>query len=236
MIAPEPLPARIRVGLVDAFVFTRGCVIEALVTRQQDFSVRASATVTKLLSVPGPIDVLLYYDHEHARPCLLDPLWKAEVLPRSGDIPVIVLSDAVTEFDAAAIRTALASGVRGFIATRTFEIGTMSAVIRFVVAGGIFAPGDRLPTADERAISAQNVAAPLDGLLTPRQAAVLSLLETGKANKIIAHELGMSENTVKVHLRAIMHRIGATNRTQAIYKLQQLSHSWAAEANAASRL
>jgi DNA-binding NarL/FixJ family response regulator len=51
---------------------------------------------------------------------------------------------------------------------------------------------------------------------------VLSLLRLGKANKIIAYELGMSESTVKVHVRNIMRRMGATNRTQAVYKSQQL--------------
>ena len=65
--------------------------------------------------------------------------------------------------------------------------------------------------------------------MTPRQTTVLSLLQQGKANKIIAYELGMSESTVKVHIRNIMRKMGATNRTQAIYKLQQLSHDRALE-------
>ena len=51
--------------------------------------------------------------------------------------------------------------------------------------------------------------------LTTRQIAVLSHLQQGKANKIIAHELRMSESTVKVHVRNIMRKMGATNRTQA---------------------
>ena len=76
---------------------------------------------------------------------------------------------------------------------------------------------------DVKPAAARDEAAPPAGLLTPRQATVLSLLQQGKANKIIAYELGMSESTVKVHIRNIMRKIGATNRTQAIYKLQQLS-------------
>jgi DNA-binding NarL/FixJ family response regulator len=43
----------------------------------------------------------------------------------------------------------------------------------------------------------------------------------GKANKIIAHELGMCEGTVKVHVRNIMRKVGATNRTQAAFKGQR---------------
>ncbi len=52
--------------------------------------------------------------------------------------------------------------------------------------------------------------------------AVLSHLQQGKANKIIAHELSMSESTVKVHVRNIMRKVGATNRTQAAYKARQM--------------
>jgi DNA-binding NarL/FixJ family response regulator len=47
-------------------------------------------------------------------------------------------------------------------------------------------------------------------------------LQQGKANKIIAYELGMSESTVKVHVRNIMRKMGATNRTQVAYKAQSL--------------
>jgi DNA-binding NarL/FixJ family response regulator len=51
---------------------------------------------------------------------------------------------------------------------------------------------------------------------------VLSHLKQGKANKTIAHELGMSESTVKVHVRNIMRTMGATNRTEAACKAQLL--------------
>jgi DNA-binding NarL/FixJ family response regulator len=54
---------------------------------------------------------------------------------------------------------------------------------------------------------------------------VLSHLRQGKANKIIAYELGMTESTVKVHIRNIMRKMGATNRTQAVYKSQQPQES-----------
>ena len=49
---------------------------------------------------------------------------------------------------------------------------------------------------------------------TPRQIAVLNHLKLGQANKIIARELQMSESTVKIHLRNIMKKMKATNRTE----------------------
>ena len=53
---------------------------------------------------------------------------------------------------------------------------------------------------------------------------VLSRLHQGKANKIIAYKLGMSENTVKVHIHNIMRKTGAANHTQAVYNSQQVAN------------
>jgi DNA-binding NarL/FixJ family response regulator len=50
--------------------------------------------------------------------------------------------------------------------------------------------------------------------LTGRQHEVLRCLQKGQPNKLIARELGMTEGTVKVHVRQIMRKLGATNRTQ----------------------
>jgi DNA-binding NarL/FixJ family response regulator len=52
--------------------------------------------------------------------------------------------------------------------------------------------------------------------LTPRQQEVLQLLVEGMSNKSIAYRLGISESTVKVHIRAIMERTGVISRTQII--------------------
>jgi DNA-binding NarL/FixJ family response regulator len=62
------------------------------------------------------------------------------------------------------------------------------------------------------------VAAPLRSAfpLTPRQLEVLERLREGKPNKLIARDLQMTEATVKVHVRQIMRKLGAANRTQAV--------------------
>ena len=52
------------------------------------------------------------------------------------------------------------------------------------------------------------------GIFTVRQAAVVKAIRQGKPNKIIAYELKMKENTVKVHVRNIMRKLKAKNRTQ----------------------
>ena len=49
-----------------------------------------------------------------------------------------------------------------------------------------------------------------------RQLEILKHLAQGKQNKRIAHDLGISENTVKVHMRHIMKKLDAQNRTQVV--------------------
>jgi DNA-binding NarL/FixJ family response regulator len=50
--------------------------------------------------------------------------------------------------------------------------------------------------------------------LTPREVEVLARLRLGKPNKVIAHELDISENTVKVFVRRILVKLHASNRTE----------------------
>ena len=52
-------------------------------------------------------------------------------------------------------------------------------------------------------------------LLTTRELEVLALLARGRANKAIAHELGVAEKTVKTHVGNILGKLGLSDRTQA---------------------
>jgi DNA-binding NarL/FixJ family response regulator len=58
---------------------------------------------------------------------------------------------------------------------------------------------------------------------TAREADVLAALQKGRSNKWIAHHLNLSENTVKVHIRHIMRKLHATNRTEAVILSQHLA-------------
>ena len=50
----------------------------------------------------------------------------------------------------------------------------------------------------------------------------MNALQQGKSNKIIAHELNMSESTVKSHIRNIMKQLQAKNRTEAAIKIRAM--------------
>ncbi|MEN9711919.1 MAG: Transcriptional regulatory protein LiaR [Pseudomonadota bacterium] len=58
--------------------------------------------------------------------------------------------------------------------------------------------------------------------MTNRQLEVLKLIVFGTSNKLIADKLGISEQTVKIHVSAIFRLLNVSNRTQAVYKAKIL--------------
>jgi DNA-binding NarL/FixJ family response regulator len=121
----------------------------------------------------------------------------------AANIPVIIVSD-IDDLDH--IVRALKSGVRGYIPTNLpFNIAVEA--VRLVKAGGTFVPASSFIHDRDEQLKAS---APL----TERQLKVIEEIRHGKANKQIAYELNMSEHTVKVHLRHIMRKLRAKNRTE----------------------
>lgn len=116
--------------------------------------------------------------------------------------PVVVLSASE---DVRKIKHALNAGAKGYIPKSAGRELILNA-LRLVLAGGIYVPVNL--------ISPQPAAAD-DGQLTPRQRDVLRWLVRGKSNKEIADVLGMAENTVRVHVAAILRYLGVRNRTEA---------------------
>jgi two-component system, NarL family, nitrate/nitrite response regulator NarL len=55
-----------------------------------------------------------------------------------------------------------------------------------------------------------------DEAFTARESQVLAALRLGQSNKRIAHSLNLSENTIKIHVRSIMQKLRAANRTEAV--------------------
>jgi two-component system nitrate/nitrite response regulator NarL len=63
--------------------------------------------------------------------------------------------------------------------------------------------------------SGRTPAAPSPGKLSARETQILRCLTQGASNKVIARQMGLAEATVKVHLKAILRKVRAENRTQA---------------------
>lgn len=133
-------------------------------------------------------------------------------------IPVIVLAESEDLRDMIA---AIDCGARGYIpASIGFEF--IVEAMRLTAAGGMFLPAASVMSLRD-AIRPKAEAAPaIEKQFTARQIDVVHALRRGKANKIIAFELDMSESTVKVHIRNIMKKLNATNRTEAAFRLNSL--------------
>jgi len=58
--------------------------------------------------------------------------------------------------------------------------------------------------------------APVDALLTPRELDVLNAMADGVSNKVIARRLGISFHTVKFHVAAVLEKLDADSRTEAV--------------------
>jgi DNA-binding NarL/FixJ family response regulator len=138
----------------------------------------------------------------------------------SRGIPGILLSDSEDDLDR--IVGALEQGARGYIPT-SVTLDVAIGAMRLVRAGGVFVPASSLSARHSSDGSTANQIG--DVKLTPRQMAVVEALRKGKANKIIAYELSMCESTVKVHVRNIMRKFNATNRTEVAFKASEMLDS-----------
>ncbi|HEY0914555.1 MAG TPA: response regulator transcription factor [Solimonas sp.] len=132
--------------------------------------------------------------------------------------PAIVVLSA--EENPALIVQAIDEGAAGFI-PKTSSHAVMMAALRLVLAGGTYLPPHALLGAASPTTTTQQPGDPL-AELTPRQVETLRLAMQGKANKVIAREMDVSEATVKAHLSASFRALGVRNRTEAVFTAARL--------------
>lgn len=154
-------------------------------------------------------------------------------------LPVVVVSASDRASD---VIRAIDLGAMGFVPKRASN-ETLFEALRMVMSGGIYVPpmtmasektpempeGDTVPgvlrvvrqSALEHGFQSH---AGIDSLgLTPRQTDVLALLLKGQPNKLIARELGLSVETVKDHVAAVLRALNVSSRTQAVLAVSQMS-------------
>jgi DNA-binding NarL/FixJ family response regulator len=122
------------------------------------------------------------------------------------ELPVIVIS---SNDHPRTIARAQQYGAAGFL-PKSAPLVEMLAAIASVMAGGTCFPRHEASRSDEDARLAARLAQ-----LTPQQMRVLMCIADGLLNKQIAHELRLAENTVKVHVAAVLHKLGCHTRTHA---------------------
>jgi DNA-binding NarL/FixJ family response regulator len=132
------------------------------------------------------------------------------------ELPVVIVSAVA---DPAVIRQALQAGASGYL-VKSAQPSEIRSAVNAVLAGEIHVP---------EGVSAGG--AESDGLvrrmtmLTPQQLRVLSMMSAGLMNKQIAHELSISEATVKAHVSAILQKLDVDTRTQAVLAAGQLAQA-----------
>ena len=132
-------------------------------------------------------------------------------------LPVVMVS---AREEPAVVRRALDHGAMGFI-PKSSDAELLGAALLRVLEGDRFVP-ELAGSAPQTAQDEQEVAARIRDL-TPQQFRVLQMLGSGKLNKQIGYELGVSEATVKAHMSAILRKLGASNRTQAVLMAGRLA-------------
>jgi two-component system nitrate/nitrite response regulator NarL len=144
------------------------------------------------------------------------------VKTRFPDAKIVILAEA---FEIDAVSVAWKAGAHGFCLSNS-QREILIRSLELVMLGEIVLPSAFVlsmtePHADHAA-SMPAVSAGgcetyrLSGRkLSVREAQILEFLREGAPNKVIARRLNLSESTVKVHVKAILKKIGACNRTQA---------------------
>ena len=150
---------------------------------------------------------------------------------------IVVLAEAP---DADVAISAFRAGANAYLA----GVASGDALIKsleLVMVGATIFPGEMLRTilANNRAsplveIAESEISAASIGGLSPREKAILGWLADGSSNKVIARKVDAAEATVKVHVKAILRKIGVQNRTQAaIWALNQGGGAFATDARRA---
>lgn len=176
-------------------------LVAAHLTAQGGFSVTTAellAAARQAVADHGPFDLILL---DYALPDSRGLSASVSLIADNGGRPVVLFSglarpETVTE--------ALALGFSGYIPKST-SARALAEAIRQVLSGVVWLPEGH----------GEAPLPPLLADLSPREMEVLRAIRAGRMNKEIAAQMGLSEVTVKMHVRSLCAKLKARNRTQA---------------------
>lgn len=161
-----------------------------------------------------------------------------QVQERSPQTRIVALAD---QFDISFVRSAHGAGVTGFCLTasgpevlvRSLELVMLGESVLPVAILRLVMDAARQEEQPVRDIMAEQRLADLKSRkLSTREAEILGCLTKGEPNKVIARKLDITEATIKVHVKAILRKIGAANRTQAaMWASQRLPRTGVSDLN-----
>jgi len=128
-------------------------------------------------------------------------------------IPVVILTTSNEESD---LIKSLKSGAQGYL-LKDMEPDELVSALRDIEKGkNVVAQDltDALARMVQGETSIEDDGGPFSEL-TPRECEILCLLAEGQSNKLIARNLGISDGTVKLHVKAILRKLGIHSRVEA---------------------
>jgi DNA-binding NarL/FixJ family response regulator len=196
--------------IADDHPLFRGALREAVAGLFDSLTIAEAGSfdeITKLLEGSGDVDLIML---DLSMPGTRGFSGLMYLRAQYPSVPIVVVS---ANDDPAVVRRCMDFGSAGYI-PKTLGIDAIRAAIMRVLEGDVWTPPDVELGAGCGADQA-NILARLASL-TPQQVRVLMMLSGGLLNKQIAHELGVSEATVKAHVSAILQKLGVESRTQAV--------------------
>ena len=157
------------------------------------------AEAFKIVKTQPLFDVILL---DYSMPGMNGLQGLTQMMAASNDRPVAIISGTASKSVA---DDALKAGAKGFI-PKTLPASTMRNAVQFIGAGEIYVPISFMQDAE----GAENAVQ-----LTKREQQVLAGISDGKSNKEIAIEHDLQEVTVKLHVKTLLKKLGAKNRTHA---------------------
>ncbi|MBQ8465602.1 MAG: response regulator transcription factor [Alphaproteobacteria bacterium] len=152
----------------------------------------------------------------------------AKIHNKLSDTPIIILSAI---FDEEIVQKTIEIGVSGYLSKTSSHQEILDA-LDVVISGGAYFSKDLLQGQhiDKNSTTDKLLLKLIEDHpqefttkhLTPRQKDVLEAVASGKSNKQIAYELGLTEGTVKLHLTAIFKILGVYNRMGAVLEATRL--------------
>ncbi|PRH87814.1 hypothetical protein C5L14_07815 [Labrys okinawensis] len=192
------------IALISGNVLIRDCLNSILSLNFPDYRIQLFSAADEWGLSSQPVRVRLVILHDRGYIDATKTLATARAhKPR---VPVLILANAS---DAASIVQAIDLGARGYVPS-TLPVGDLILAVHRVMAGGTFVPPET--------VFGTQAWKPL----TQRQLSVVTGIRQGKTNAQIGKELGISESTVKVHVRRIMKQMQVINRTAIAHRSKDI--------------
>ncbi|RLA12004.1 MAG: two-component system response regulator NarL [Gammaproteobacteria bacterium] len=138
------------------------------------------------------------------------------------DIPIVMLTTSSNEED---LLGALKAGARGYL-LKDMEPDALVTALREIQFGKtVVAP--HLTSVLVRFVRGDMTDSKTSGPfseLTPRESEILELMAAGQGNKVIARNLGISDGTVKLHVKAVLRKLDVHSRVEAAVMYIEYSH------------